>query len=319
MLRLVRSDLRRLVRPLVGGILLATTALVILVASMSHERTASQYEIAREAVQLGSRGPIFRCESFQLKEGPRCVRARKQLRRDQVLFLKQTTEEAVPVSVTQKSLLGAGGLAAGLVASLIGAFAILLIAAAHVAGEWSGGTIKSLLVIDGRRVRFVLTKMLTVWLAGVALLLCAWAGVVLFDLVSERMFALPSTFPDSLPWDYGAARLARALVVIGAFAVIGTLASLLTRSTLAAFLVAAGFVVFSYAAAGLSSVVRGTFGYWVGAWMEFRRSPLLIDHVWPDTFSGVAVRSVTDGLLGLTGVLVIGTAISLVAMRLRDV
>lgn len=317
MLRLLRAEVRKLVRPLVGGVLLGVVGLVVLIASMSHERTATQYEIAREAVELGTRADNFRCESFGLTPGARCDRARAQLLRDQRLFLRQTTDEAQPVAVTQKHPLGAAGLAAGLVGSLLGAFAVLLIAAAHVAGEWSGGTVKSFFATDGRRGRFVVAKALSVWLAAVVLLLAAWVGLIVFDLVSVRTFELPSSFPGSQPWDYGLPRLGRVLVVLAAFAVIGTLAGVLARSTLAAFLVGSAFIVFSYAAAGLESVVRGTLGYWVGAWMGFKREPFLIDHVWPDTFSGV-VRSETDGLVGLVTVVILGSAISLVWMRARD-
>src|SRR5207244_1974249 len=110
--------------------------------------------------------------------------------------------------------LGVGGVVAGLLTSLVGVLAVGWLAAAHVAGEWSRGTIASVLVAEPRRTRFVLAKFTTACLAGLGLLAFVWASMLALEPFFRRVYDTPPAPAGFEVNSYAAGQLLRATVVL---------------------------------------------------------------------------------------------------------
>jgi hypothetical protein len=317
-MRLLRAEIQKLARPLMLFVTIGVMLVVVAITGVSQETAALQYKIARQAAELGSRSEIFACKSFGLQAGTRCDRARARLKQDQLDFLKQTTEDAQLPAATQKNIFAAGGFSAGILSSLIGGIAVFLLGAAHIGGEWTGRTAKSWFAEDGRRTRFVFAKAFTLWLASVWLLAWSWAAVVAWNQISQHFYRLPAVQLD-LAWSYGGERLLRSLLVLAGFSLLASASSILIRNVLGGLFLATGIMIGSYIAAGFAHVSHATLGYWVAAWMQFRHQPLLIDHVWPDVFPNTVTPDPIIGAAGLTGMILVCVAASMMRMRQSDI
>ena len=172
-MRLLRAELAKLARPLTFGVA-AAAALFCLLLAIGGTHNAV----------LGTRGAprhVPSCAAAEVPPGPQCTRwqaaARARLRQMQ----------AEPAQVAgQLAPAAAGAEAAGLIASLPGALAIALLAGAHIGGEWSGRTMKSLLTQHGRRWQVLVAKLVSLWLAGIGLIAACWAALALAGPVLAR-------------------------------------------------------------------------------------------------------------------------------------
>ncbi len=308
-MRLLRAELRKLRRPLVVWTAVALVAIVGLHAwgIQRNARSALSGAFAGGPLptcpELGLADGSVRCQQIQeqnqrlfcasqnLDVGPQCdtaiAQAEAQARQAFQVFLRQEAARA-RVARAMQTPSGVGYLAAGMMASLIGAVALLLLAGGHIGNEWSGRTIKQVFVQEGRRWRVVLAKFVSLWLVGVLLLIVVWAGLAALAPVLAPLYRLraPSVSAGaalriSLPVVW------RALLVLAAFAALGTLCAAVTRNTLGAFFLGFAFVIASQFLAGYKVIGRWTLTQHVAGWMGFHPSDIVLNHFWRDDFSQI--------------------------------
>ncbi|HEY6277506.1 MAG TPA: hypothetical protein VIX86_14360 [Streptosporangiaceae bacterium] len=208
----------------------------------------------------------------------------------------------------QLSPLAAGAEAAGLMASLPGALALALLAGAHIGGEWSGRTMKNVLIQHGRRWQVLAAKLTSLWLAGAALIAICWAALAIAGPVLVHLDHLPAAHQTAAhALGLAASQAARALLVLAVFAAIGLLAAVLTRGTIGTTAAAAGAVICMLVLAVLPTLARWTPATWVQAWMGFpagqASDTTLPTNFWSRFLSATGQPDHLAGFLGLAGVL----------------
>lgn len=250
---MLASDLLKLRRPLVALCFLAVAVLVVLLVWKAQAEAAASF---RAATAEGSVCPGECLESIRYFNA---------------------------LASVQQHPVGIGGISAGFSASLPGAFAVFAIASAHVAGEWSRGTMPALVARQPRRARLVLVKYLAVLSFAYALLFGLWAVLAVVALAARASFDIPQGLSWVDPGTFALAQVARASIVLAAYAAVGTISSLLLRSPLAAF---GGSVAFLLVSFPLSYVWPLSFSYWIASTMRFEHQQLFQGHVWPVQASG---------------------------------
>lgn len=221
-----------------------------------------------------------------------------------------------------ESPLGIGKAAADEMASLVGAVVMLFLAGAHVAGEWSGRTLKSVLTAESRRGRVLVAKVASMWVAGVAVLAGLWLLLAAFTLFLAREWPIPGRPGPAAALRMAGPDLVRATLVIAVFAVLGLCAAVLTRSVLGTVL--AGVLVLGIAMelGNIASLARFSPSYWVDGWMGFRPpgSGLAPLAMWNTGIpAGVPPAGVAPGVLGLAAFVAVLAAISWARFRRTDV
>lgn len=212
--------------------------------------------------------------------------------------------------------LGALGLAVGFTASMLGAFVILLAASGHVAGEWSGRTIKELLVAEGRRGRLIWVKIISMFVFGVWLLVCSYIGVALWGLVTRRWIHIDNvaSTAELRAWIYP--MLWRAPLVILLFAIIAVALSLVLRHRIATILAGVALLFASNFAAYHSILLtRYSPAGWVSSFMGFKQREWLVYKLWANASDGVGAPM---GAIGVCALLAAFLALAVVFMRKRD-
>ena len=203
-MRLLRAELAKLARPLTFGVAAAAALFCLLLAAGGTHNAMLDAQ--------GAPRHLPSCAAEGVPAGPQCSRWQAAARAG----LRQI--EAEPAQVAgQLAPAAAGAEAAGLIASLPGALAMALLAGAHVGGEWSGRTMKSLLTQHGRRWQVLVAKLVSLWLAGLGLIAACWAALALAGPVLARVSHLPGphqtvapgTQPVRLAGGQGAARAGR--------------------------------------------------------------------------------------------------------------
>src|SRR6266536_1431927 len=245
----LRLELVKLARPLAVWSAWATFGVGVVLASIYQASATGQYQIAvdtlRQFAHPTSTAEV--CRFLSVPVGPAC----EQARQEQVGSARQLigdTRQWYRLAAAVQDPLGAAGVAAGLVSSLAGVLVLAGMAGGHVGGEWSLGTVKVLLAGDPGRVRFVLGKFWTLWLGGTGLLVVGWLGLLAAGPLFRRWYAVPPPPAGFSMWGYAGGQVARALLVLGAVAALGTLAGVLTRNPLGTFGLLAGFAFASMAA-----------------------------------------------------------------------
>ena len=260
------------------------------------------------------------CAAMGIPAGPRCTRALAIERGRLAEILAGPAQVAAQLSPAQ-----AGAESAGLMASLPGALALALLAGGHVGGEWSGRTVKNLLTQCGHRWRVLAAKLASLWLAGVGLMAVCWAALAVTGPLLARLSQLPA--PDAtVGRELGLAlsQCGRALLVLAAFAAIGVLAAVLTRSTIGTTATAAGAVIAMLVLASLPGVARWTPATWVQGWMGFPAGQASITAL-PTNFwsrfieAGGGAPGQWSGLAGLVGLLLAAVLLAGQAFHRADV
>jgi ABC-type transport system involved in multi-copper enzyme maturation permease subunit len=175
---------------------------------------------------------------------------------------RERTEQELRLARALQHPVGVGVLAAGMLASFPGAVALLLLAAGHLGNEWSGRTLKSVLTQEGRRWRVLTAKLTSLWLAGIGLLLAVWAGLALLTVWFRTYDLRGPRLTMAAAWDLALPQLARALLVLASFVVLGVLAAVVVRNTLGTFFLAFAFLVASMILAGFTAATRATIAWW---------------------------------------------------------
>lgn len=276
-MRLLHAELRKLRRPLVYWLGLT----VIVLSCLLVRQVQANYELnnPRDGSLPGLSAPPT-CAQLGLPVGARCAEIQRGSREADERFRRDALSAARLAKAGQHPL-GVGRFAAGLLGSLVGAGAVLFLAAAHVGGEWSGRTIKSILVQDGRRGRLLATKVASLWLSGAALLAVTWAALALVTPYLRHRYSNPRVHLAA-GQAVGAAlsQSARALLVLAVFAVLGVAAAVLTRSVLGTLFLGLGALVVSLLLSQFRIVARWTLAYWVTGWMGFSGDGAAPDYLW---------------------------------------
>ena len=134
----------------------------------------------------------------------------------------------------------------------------------------------------------VLAKFLSLWIIGVFLLIVLWAALAALAPVFASLYHL------GVPGISAGTALGislhvawRSLLVLAAFAALGTLTAAVTRNTLGAFFLGFAFVIASQILAGYKVVGRWTLAQHVAGWMAFHPGDIVLNHLWRDDFSSV--------------------------------
>ena len=311
-MRLVVAELGKLVRPLSFGVAGAAAVFCVLLAAGG----AHNAEISAQ----GAPARVPSCAALQAPAGPSCARAQAAAR------ARLQRVGAGPSQVAgQLTPAAAGAEAAGLLASLPGTLAMALLAGAHVGGEWSGRTMKSLLTQHGRRWQVLAAKLVSLWLAGAGLMAVCWAALAMAGPVLTRLNHLPDphqTIGQGL--SLAGSQAARALLVLAAFAVIGLLAAVITRGTIGTTATVAGAVIAMLAVASLPAAGRWTPATWVQGWMGFPAGLASVTAL-PTNFwsrfigTGGAAPGHLYGLTGLGELIIGGLAVTEWIFRRADI
>lgn len=315
-MRLLRAELRKLNRPLLYGVTVAVALFCVLLA-------AGGASNARQAAQDAAQ-PIPSCSELGVQEGPPCVAVQNNMR-VRLVALRMRRLAIETQTAAQLGPAAAGAEAAGLMASLPGLLAIALLAGGHIGGEWSGRTLKSVLIQCGHRWRLLVAKLMSLWLAGAGLIAVCWAALAVAGPLLLRADHLPdahASMADALA--RAGAQTGRALLVLGVFAAVGLLGAVLTRSAIGTMAATAGVFVTMLALAALPATGRWTPATWVQGWMGFAAGQDSITAL-PDNFwsrfipaAGSAPGRVF-GLTGLVSMLVVCVVASVVVFRRTDV
>ncbi|WP_225851091.1 hypothetical protein [Streptomyces sp. HPF1205] len=315
-MRLLRAELMKLNRPLTWAVFAAAALFCVLLAVGGASN-------ARTQAQGGGRQPAS-CATLRLPAGPDCVRA---LDAQRARAAAERTDEVAAATRTAAQLgpVAAGAEAAGLMASLPGALALALLAGGHVGGEWSGRTVKNLLVQNGRRARVLAAKAGSLWLAGVGLVLVCWAALAVAGPLIRAADGLPDPHESlgaAASWAFPQA--GRSLLVLAAFAAMGVLAGVVTRGTIGTMAATTAAVVAMLIATTLPGLGRWTPATWVQGWMGFAAGQASITSL-PDNFwsrfnnSTGAQPGHLTGLAGVSGLLAVCVLAAMWLFRTADV
>jgi ABC-type transport system involved in multi-copper enzyme maturation permease subunit len=280
-----RADLQKLLGRGAIAVVVAWFIPLSALASFYSANAHSQLQIAETGYEQIA-NPSSEEELCQFLGEPVGVRCDER-RREELGFARDFLKEVsvlYPLGRAAQDPLAVGGIVAGLMASLLGFVVVGGVAAAHVAGEWNHGTVKPLLARDPRRIRFVVSKFVTTWTAGIGLLAIGWAGMASLTPLFRQQYDVPPDPPGFSPGEYAGGQLVRAVIVIGVIAALGTAAGVLVRNPLGSFGLVLGIVFVSLAGAAWRSTFKVSVGYWVAAWMRFRPDTSWGDHLWVDRF-----------------------------------
>jgi ABC-type transport system involved in multi-copper enzyme maturation permease subunit len=310
-MRLLGAELIKLARPLTWGVAAAAGLFCVLLAVGG----------AHNAALEGSTpiGHLPSCAELGIPAGSQCTHAKAQER----ARVAQASGQPARVAA-QLNPLAAGAEAAGLMASLPGALALALLAGAHIGGEWSGRTMKNLLTQQGRRWRVLAAKLVSLWLAGVGLIAVCWVALAAAGPILAHIDHLPAP-RESLAHalSLSGSQVARALLVLAAFAAIGLLAAVATRGTIGTTSATAGAIIAMLIAASLPGTGRWTPATWVQEWMGFPAGQASITSLptnfWSRFISAGATPGQLAGLLGLTGLLTVCWATAVTLFRRQDI
>lgn len=305
-MRLLRGDLRKLRRPLTVWVFLASAVLAVALNWASQANSA----VNQAPTVYG----VATCSDAHIPAGPACSDFEKQQHQQAQRQQAQVRHDA-SVAAAGRSVLGSGRYAAGLTASLLGAVALLLLGAAHVGGEFSGRTVKALLVEDPRRSRVLGVKVLSLWLVGVLLLLVVWAALAIAAWpLSQRYKNSGAPVSGSAALQTSFAQAGRALLVLAVYAVLSVLAAVVTRNVLGTLGVSLGVVIASLAVANIAGLARWTLAYPVSGWMHFTPGATPSDYLWVVSLP----KGVIQPSAGISGLVLLAAiaACSLVAVRL---
>jgi ABC-type transport system involved in multi-copper enzyme maturation permease subunit len=252
------------------------------------------------------------CDQFIADQTAEQRQAEESFRRDLAAQVTRAKAFAGPV--------GSGAMAAGLLASIFGAVAILMLAAGHVGNEWSGRTIKQVFTQEGRRWRVLAAKIVSLWLAAVGLLLVTWVGLIIVGQAALAWANLTGPGPTlSAAVRMTVPVVTRAFLVFLVFTALGVAAAVVTRNTLGSFFLGFAVVIASLILTGSKAAVKYTLGYWVAGWMGFHNNGYIMNNVWTTNFYPLAFPKHSVGLVGLLIFTSACIAIALLRVQRSDV
>jgi ABC-type transport system involved in multi-copper enzyme maturation permease subunit len=334
MIRLIRAELRKAVRPLVGAVALG---LVLAAATFAWQQQAianqqvgfvnSPLSTPEGIAKSAGQPQIPGCEQLGLSPGPQCDQVRARALQAYKIQIEAMTRQAaadrlsVRTAAVQQNPLGAGQMAAWLFASILGAIAVFLLAAGQFGGEWTGGTIATVLTQDSRRWRLLTAKLISLLVLTEGLLLLTWATLAALALLFQSQYPMPAgnqvSNADAIA--VAAPVLARSVLVTAAFCVLGVLAAVITRNALGTLLLAIGSLIVWMMFVLIGPLVKISIGYWVTGWMGFTNDGFSSGQLWSGVPSGISEPTQLLGLVGLVALLVVGTTAATIRFQRMDI
>jgi len=334
MIRLVYAELTKAKRPLVGAVALG---FLVAAATFAWQQQAAANQLigfvdsslsTPEGINqsAGSR-QLPTCDSLGLAPGPECdkviARARQayQAQLDAMNRQAQADRVAVRTAAVQQNPLGAGQIAAWLVASLLGALAAFLLAAGQFGGEWTGGTIATVLTQVNRRWRLLVAKLISLLILTETLLLITWTMLAALAFLFRAEYPMPPSNQVSAAdaFSVAAPLLARSVLVTATFCVLGVLAAVITRNALGTLLLALGGLIVWMMFVLVPALVKVSIGYWVSGWMGFTDGGFSSGQVWSGVPTGMSQPTPWPGLAGLVALLIVGLIAATVRFQRLDI
>jgi hypothetical protein len=277
---LLGAELRKLRRPLLWGTTVAAMGFFVLLAWGATQNASS-----------GVRSPNLPGEC-RVVMTPACTARAQQ---------EQAQGRAGSLDVAKlETPGGAGRVAAGMLASVPGVVIVALLAGAHAGGEFSGGTIRTALTHDGRRLRFLAAKWASLWLAAIGVTLACWIALGLAGPWLAAAYHLPAVGAGSFSGVAGSAtQLARATVVLGLFTLVGVAAAAVTRNTVGTIAAVVGVFVVALIVGGIPAVAHYSPATSIQAWMNFTAKGFLPTNFWSRFESPAAAVTSRSGLAGI--------------------
>jgi ABC-type transport system involved in multi-copper enzyme maturation permease subunit len=289
---LLAAELRKLVRPLVWGTALAIVAFCLLITWGAAHNAASG---------LASPKIPDICATAQTAQCRQVIeRAHERARADASATYQLTRPGEI------------GEVTAGMLASLPGLLLIAMVAGGHWGSEWSSKTIRQLLCREGRRSRILLAKFISIWAAGASTMIVCYLAMAIAAPLFATQAGLPSPAHLELWTGLGGSLTdaARALLVLGLFAAIGTAAGTIGRGQLATTALTAGTMLLALLIAGITSLGQLSPASFVQAWMRFGAVGYLPTNFWSRFISTGPNLSQLAGLTGIIATAVIAAAIA---------
>lgn len=314
-------ELRCLIRP--GSAIVAAMFLsLVFVAVGLHQADAHSHwrgmanahttiQEQRRECQLGEASDSF------------CARAARDARAGQAKLAGQVRQRFSTASAVLQPL-GALGVASGFIASVPGVLAIAALGSLHVAGEWSGGTIRVRLARGLRPFSFVVGKALSLFTSAILLTVLAAAALVAVSWLLKAVYDIPPSPANFDATAYAFQQAGRSVLVVAATSALTAAAAVWTRSSFGtvAFLsvgLFSGVTLVSFV-----STVKFSPVFWVAEWMHFVPGRFMGDHIWPDRFPlsapdpDIAMGAVQASTLLILS-LGVFTLIGWLGLRIRDV
>lgn len=315
MTRVILGDIAKLRRPFMLWLSLGVVAMVVMTAAMSHESAALQWRVVRDNLSLLQKNPPPP-ESYGLTtKGPEYRALYQQDLADARRSIEDTRSQIAMVAATQH-IIGALGLALGHLCSIVGFLFILLVAAAHVAGEWNLKTIKEVLVAEGRRTRFILAKCVAVFFAASWFVFISWVALVAWNLISRSIYSMPDSASAAATLHWTVSRFEAAPLILVFASIFSVFFALLVRSGLGAVLGGVMTLTVLNIATRSSTAEQFSPAAWIASLMDFQRHQYLIDHVWAESSIAVSVSS-SFVWLAISAALIAAAAV--IVMKRRDV
>ena len=295
MLWLLVAELRKLIRPLVWGTGLAIIGFCLLITWGGANNARGALDSPRIPDACTARAVTAQCR--------------------QVITHAHAAAKSAASATSLLAQPGEiGHVAAGMLASVPGLLLVAVVAGGHWGGEWGSRTIRQLLTREGRRTRVLAAKWLTIWAAGVAIMVCCWLVLAVAAPVITATVGLPAAHASV--WaglGSSASAIGRAVIVLGLFAAVGTAAGAIARGQLATTAITAGSMLLALLVAGISSIGRLSPASFVQAWMSFDSAGYLPTNFWSRFVSGVPQPGELAGLSGI----VLTSAVAAVIARWR--
>lgn len=280
----MRAELTKLRRPASYLILMFTILVGVGTVGLAQAADADQWAVVSEGLaELDTAAGVDRlCEALQVT-GEECA-ARVSEQRANIESLGLDLVRDQPYAAALQTSTAAPGVAAGLMASWLGIISVAMIASAHITSEWQNGTARVLLSGRESPFGFLMTKMMTVFVAALLLL----AGLALtLAAISPLLRALYPVAPLDPAFDVGnfsGTRSASTLAVLAFVSCLTTAVAMIVRHSLAVIGVTVALNLGATYMATWGSLVNWTPTFWVASAMGFDASGRLRDHVWPTTF-----------------------------------
>lgn len=301
LMRDVRLLWRRSVLLILAGWLLVLISFV----TMSQEGADRNWDLVQESTASFNR-QMARC--LEERSASSCEARSEQRRELHDFYVNEQTKRFTLAAAAQQPL-ASGGVVAGLLVSLPGLVFLLALCALHVGGEFRNGTAQLLTARLQSRRSFLVTKTMTIALAGLVTMLLSWVTLAAYGVYLRSAWDVPPAPAEFEASTYALSSVSKAVLVILVAAVVGTSISVSVRHVLGAWGAGVAGLLVSIAACSAPVLLRVSPAYWLAGWMAWEPKFQFYDHVWVDQFPFVEPdRSLSPGVwsggafLSVTGI-----------------
>lgn len=212
-----------------------------------------------------------------------CARAARDALVEQAKLASQVRQQFSAASVVLEPV-GSLGVASGFIASVPGFLAIAALGSMHVAGEWSGGTIRVRFARGLRPSYFMVGKVLSLFALAILLTVLAAAALTAMSWLMKVVYDIPPAPGNFDVTAYAFHQVGRALLVVAATSAVTTAAAVWTRSSFGTIVLLSVGLFSGVTLVSFGSAVKLSPVFWVAEWMGFVPGRYMGDHIWPDQF-----------------------------------